>query len=591
MARIQRPCAPAREKGSSACWLFLFQAPRKAIRGGSRQDTRVEEGRGDVMKVSQAGSAAARRYRRQPRAAYLDVRGWSNADLVAMHDDLRVLLCWHDYATERAVQSATAALGLPLGRSIMSPAAEDGAGLGRGEDSMTGAGFSRAQAVELVDAFLAAPGEAALSALPATAPRWVRRLCHLMARLQGMIRSEDTRRAMGETRPVPRAPATALRGLRRVPAIAPGFIDGLGLVSADQVTAALLASMRAGREGWHGTDENLPVFPYVQGATGVPAAKMDVFMQPPDGTPLSGGLTATMWDMVGGLSDLDTDILNVLQAHILRYRDADGFAWITAQAILDDREMLPITKREGHDRRTAGHRTEDLAEIAACMARLQHMYVRISTMTYGRNQVAHLDSRVLDVDLHGSDERYPMAWHFTLPFLTRLFLQPPTNFEAIMLQPVLRYHRKNNRREKRIGDYCLRQFRLALTRQSAPLPPAAAHALRDIEGDRRPLVVVRVLRDIFSELSLFVDERNPERTRSQFEATMRDLVAKEIIGSWGYCDTQSLPPRRWLDRWLGQAIWFGSTERVREYYAHALPGDRKTRVEARALPSGADPPR
>ncbi len=538
------------------------------------------------MMVTQEGSGVPRRLRRQPRAAYLDVRGWSNADLVAMHNDLRVLLCWHDYATERVADAADVPLGFSVSRAIIPLPPEDMVSQRSGEGAASGAQAYRARAVELVDAFLAAPAEAALSLVPATSPPWVRRLCHLMERLQGMVRSEDSRRAAGENRPAPRPPATALRGLRRVPAIAPGFIDGLGLVSADQVTAALLASMRAGREGWHGTEDSLPVFPYVQGSGGVPAAKMDVFMQPPDGTPLSSGLTATMWDMVGGLSDLDTDILNVLQAHILRYRDADGFAWITAQAILDDREMLPITKREGHDRRTAGHRTEDLAEIAACMARLQHMYVRISTMTYGRNQVAHLDSRVLDVDLHGSDERYPMAWHFTLPFLTRLFLQPPTNFEAIMLQPVLRYHRKNNRREKRIGDYCLRQFRLALTRPSAPLPPAAAHALRDIEMDRRPLVVVRVLRDIFSELALFVDERNPERTRSQFEATMRDLVEKEIIGFWGHCDAKPLPPRRWLDRWLDQSIWIASTERVREYYAHALPSDRKARPEPRALGPG-----
>src|SRR5437016_4306090 len=40
------------------------------------------------------------RFRRQPRSAYLEIRGWSDVEPRDMQDNVRLLLCWHDYATE-----------------------------------------------------------------------------------------------------------------------------------------------------------------------------------------------------------------------------------------------------------------------------------------------------------------------------------------------------------------------------------------------------------------------------------------------------------------------------------------------------------
>jgi len=529
---------------------------------------------------------------RGPRPAYIAARGWEKKTAGSLLPALSILLWWHDHASTwlanggdvggHGVFSAAehASLTLPVVHDERSwdsdaPASVDPTELRAHLRSVQRAAY-RVAAIGLVNTLLAG-GDAPIPALLTVpeAPPWTRRMVRLLNAARAAARSgnlsptpgvESAERAEVATLVSP--PRPPVRVAQRVPLVPPGFIDGVGIVSADQVTAALMAAIRAGRPGWRATTEGFPTFSYDPGGRTAP---IEVFLQPPEGTPPSAGLAELMWEMVEALDDLDTDILNILQAHILRHRDTDGFAWITSKAILADRDILPISKRIGSERRSAGHRTDDMQQIAASMARLQYMAVRVATISHGRGHVATFSSRVLVEDLQGSDDGTPMAWHVTLPFLTRLILQRSAAPEAMMLQDVLRYDRKHNRREKRMGDYFLRQFRLALSRPAPSLPPELERQIQQLNGDAQPLVVVRVLKDLFSELALSLDVRNPERTRTGFEAAMGELMSKDIVGSWGYCASLRLPPRRWLETWLSNAVWATSPARVTQYYAQTLP--------------------
>ena len=377
-------------------------------------------------------------------------------------------------------------------------------------------------------------------------------------------------------------PRHAVRVAQRVPAVAPSFINGVGVVSADQVTAALMAAIRSGRDGWRSTDEGLPVFDYDPGGK---VAPIEISLQPPsDGGALPAGVAEMMWTIVDAFNDRDTDVLNILQAHILRHRDTDGFIWITAKAILADRDIHPITKRSGLGRRTAGHRTDDIQQVAASMMRLQYLMVRVATLRHGRNKLASLLTRVVDVDMEGTDDGTLMAWHVTLPFLTRLFLQRSAAPEAMMLQQVLRYDQRNHSREKRIGDHILRAFRRSLGTTPPALSADEWRAILAVSTDAEPLVVRFVLKDLFAELALSLDLRNPERTRSSFEASLAQLKDHGIIGRWGYCSYMELPSRRWLETWLGCAIWVISPPRVREYYAQLLTAAKSSADQLHVSP-------
>jgi len=162
------------------------------------------------------------------------------------------------------------------------------------------------------------------------------------------------------------APAAALPG-------APSpFRAGLAAIPSCLAVQGVLAGLHYADtpRAWAHSTMAVPTFTYRKAGGTVVTS-----MQPPRDRARSDIAVAALWDTVKDVSDLDGDVLLSVLAHALDRTEPDGATWITADAILDDRGIRPKTERAGPMRYRAGHRREDRARIAACMDRLERLWV------------------------------------------------------------------------------------------------------------------------------------------------------------------------------------------------------------------------
>src|SRR5262249_11641949 len=74
------------------------------------------------------------------------------------------------------------------------------------------------------------------------------------------------------------------------------------------------------------------------------------------------------------------------------------------------------------------------------------------------------------------------------------------------------------------------------------------------------ITITREVGPLIEELSLPLNQRDPDRTRKRFEKAMQRLVDEALISHWGYHEhNPPLPKRKWLPSWLKHAIWVEAT--------------------------------
>lgn len=326
------------------------------------------------------------------------------------------------------------------------------------------------------------------------------------------------------------------------------FANGRALMSSSLALQGVLASLRSAqaRKGWQEGDGKMPDFEFARNQ-GIAL----VMMRPFDDTPPSQAVAAQLWEHVAKLSDLDGDVFLAMMAQALRSNDdhAEAATWISASSILDYRGVKPIMKREGKALYRAGHRTEDVQQIAACVGRLRRMRVELRSVevrepakgkrgkpkvirTSHEGYLLTVDEVIMQGELGG--DRHPIGWRFRLGRSITEFLSEPNRQVATLVQQVLTYDPYRERFEKRMGLYFTIHQRIAASSR-APLR-------RRIGG-------------LFDELVLASDQRNPTRTRERFEAAMDRLAKDGVIPAWSYtAESQArianLPSRGWLVDWM-----------------------------------------
>jgi len=113
-------------------------------------------------------------------------------------------------------------------------------------------------------------------------------------------------------------------------------------------------------------------------------------------------------------------------------------------------------------------------------------------------------------------------------------LGEPTKQIAWLCQQVLHYDPYRQIWEKRLARYCLFHLRLYASGGGT---------------------ITRTLGTLINELSLSVDQRNPEKTRKRFEQAMQCLEKDRQIESWAYAhDNEHLPRVHWLEIWLSWKV-------------------------------------
>jgi len=348
---------------------------------------------------------------------------------------------------------------------------------------------------------------------------------------------------------------------RTLPAI-PVVVDkGALIASALPVQAVIAAYSNAysGAKQWSNR-KHLPTYVYSRedGTT-------QIQMRPGDTeSALDANTIQSLWEQVRHLSDIDGDVLLTMIAQaIAAPQDEKGGTWITSKSILDYRGIKPITKKENGRVRRAGHRQEDMSEVASCVSRMGNTWITVEQWIEGdinqeqqkrrskkqRKYLYTRDSRLIIITdiIHQQEllresgsktseqnesERplLPVAWRYQLGSWLDPFLQGANRQVAWLLQQVLSYDPYHQMWEKRLGRYFTFHMRM------------------DPRGNT---TMTREIGVLIEELSLPINFRDPERTRQRLEKALKYLVADGIISSWNYhAENPKLPSRKWLETWL-----------------------------------------
>jgi hypothetical protein len=330
------------------------------------------------------------------------------------------------------------------------------------------------------------------------------------------------------------------------------------VVAALPVQAALAAysNAQSGAEQWREDLQQFPTFTYIKGE-----GTTHVQVRPYDRSAILDESTLTaLWHQVSQLSDLDGDVLLAMLAQVIATPpDEKGCHWIKGTQILDYRGIKPKTHTEkGGQKRRAGHRQEDLVDIARCIGHMSNTYITVrqwigndeinsgKKRKNARKRLFTQESRLVNITdtiyqyelqfVNGAanrPEREPVAiaWRYQLGSWIDPFLKGYDRQIAWLLQQVLSYDPYHETWEKRLARYFT--FHMRITTMGGGIS------------------IVRQVGSLINELSLPVDYRNPEKTKKRFEKALKRLVDDGQIDEWNYMEDLSLlPPRKWLETWL-----------------------------------------
>ena len=265
--------------------------------------------------------------------------------------------------------------------------------------------------------------------------------------------------------------------------------------------------------------------------------------------------TASLWAQVRESSDLDSDVLLGMFAHMIKCpAESDGSVWFFADNMLDYRGVQPRMKADtpGGKKRRAGHRPEDRLEIGHCVDRATNIWLTIDQYIYEeqpkskrkqgkRRQYTHQGrllsvdeiwyQRELDIDTNAPN--IPIGWRIRPGDWLRTFLESPDRYVAWLCQRTLQYDPYREQWEKRLSKYFMFHMRM--------------NAAGGGKFNRK-------IGPLLSELSLPINRRDPERTKQRFEKAMNRLVSDRQIDDWAYAEKIDYKARGWVETWLTNKI-------------------------------------
>jgi hypothetical protein len=276
---------------------------------------------------------------------------------------------------------------------------------------------------------------------------------------------------------------------------------------------------------------------------------------------LDTSLSIDVWEQVKSFTDLDIDVLQAALVQIFTASDSHDkrSAWVYASQILDYRGITPIMKsdRPGGPKRRAGHRPEDIQDIAQCMRRISNLWVTVHQTIKGEipertangrrrkpKRVEHsVRSRLISIekiwyqrellDEPIRPDATPIGWYIRFGDWLEPYLDGASKQIGFICQKSLEYDPYREKWEKRLSRYFCFHIRM----------------------NGRHGVISREIGTLLESLTLPIDTRFPERnTRQRFEKALDRLVADRQIDGWEYKDEPIYPSKGWLPTWLKQSI-------------------------------------
>lgn len=321
------------------------------------------------------------------------------------------------------------------------------------------------------------------------------------------------------------------------------------------------SNAQSGAKGWSSVEQK-PVYVHKQEAD-----VAQVELRPSSPTTTTGTTVESLWKQVRSFSDLDGDVLLAMLAQWLAApRDKDGYTWITAEQILAYRGIQPRKQYESDGTvRPADYRQDDLGAIASSISHVRDTHVTLNQWVKeeripgkrGRpkKRVLQQESYIVNIaefiqqqELSLEGERglgLEVAWLYRPGTFLDIFLEGPNRQVAWLFQKALSYDPYHETWEKRLARYFTFHMRMN-----------AAHG---------GTTITRVLGEMINELSLPINRNDPEKNKKRFEKAMEQLQEDKQISSWEYKErTADLPPRKWLDIWLGYHVQISAAPIITE---------------------------
>lgn len=316
----------------------------------------------------------------------------------------------------------------------------------------------------------------------------------------------------------------------------------------------MLAAVQA-RQGWQESSDGRPVYDWEK-----TDAHVRTSLQPREGSILTPDARTGLWAMAESLDDPDGDVFlaALAQAMSSEARQSDGSVWLSADAILDYRGILPkMHRRPAGGYRRAGHRFEDRAMISQSMERLDHLFVLVEERR-SKRRVLRRESKVLVIQerwtqqtLDGSED-VALAWRYRIGNWLDEYLTEGAPHVAQLLRQALQYDPDRQKWEKRLARYIM------------------LHGRMDVREHRPLTLSVGALLDE-TQLNEEFDTRHPSRDRKRFERALDQLRQDKVIfdvmdqdtvvatPAWQYTAEghqvlQSLPRYDWVGRWREATI-------------------------------------
>lgn len=354
---------------------------------------------------------------------------------------------------------------------------------------------------------------------------------------------------------------------RQLP-LTPNVLRGKGMIipQLDPVEGVLLALSHAQREqgGWKVVNA-IPTYTHQRSTS-----MTEVTVRPQGTQVIAGDLTGQLWQRVRQFNDVDGDIFLAMLAQFLGTpQDVRGGVWITTQQILEYRGIQPKTHKQEHPKagsathRRAGHRFEDMQEIAEGMNRIRDTHITVrtwkenhkrkTTRKQARKRVFQQESYLVTITDYIkqaqlitedemetiSDPGLVVAWYYTPGTCLETLLSGPNYRAAWLLQQALHYDPYHEQWEKRLARYFTFQMRM--------------------NTEFGGTTIKRRIGELVDELALPLNTDDPTKTKKRFEKAMHRLLQDKIISSWGpedlYEQAMKQRPRyNWIDTWLAYEI-------------------------------------
>lgn len=343
------------------------------------------------------------------------------------------------------------------------------------------------------------------------------------------------------------------------PSISDIFVTGAALMPTNQVFQDVLGSIHNAASGagrWQFPPNSPPFYSHT-----TKSGSTIIEIMHDDKEILDDHATESLWAQVREFTDLDGDTALCMIAQLIKGpMDDSRSTWFFSSNMLDYRGIQPIMKADtpGGKKRRAGHRQEDLQDIADSVSRVSNMWLTIERFIHeeaprskrgkGKRREYTHKGRFIPIDevwyqqeLPSGDSpierhlapRMAIGWRIRAGEWLNTFLSKQNRYVAYLCQQALKYDPHNEKWEKRLARYFFFHIRMN----------AASGG-----------VFNREIGKMIDELSLPVEEDRPQRTKDRFEKAMNRLVQDEQINGWEYVEKIEYKARGWIKTWLQSRI-------------------------------------